>query len=95
MDKDLMNELFVEVSSAFQAELTKRILDFIKNTKKQKRWWRRFVRWLGSIKHLSCVCGPSGVGCRCDIPEPPPPPIHLLPVRCASRVATIREVSEV
>jgi hypothetical protein len=87
MNQDAMNELFVELSSTFQQEFSRRIIAFLKDERKQKRWWIRFRRWLGSIKHLTCICGPTGVGCQCERAEELPMPPHRLPVRQSMSLA--------
>jgi hypothetical protein len=81
MDDAMMNDVFVELSSTFQTEFVKKITAYIRDEKKQKRIWTRFKRWLGSIRHVSCLCGPTGVGCECDRDEPTPMPPQRLPVQ--------------
>jgi hypothetical protein len=80
-ENDAMNELFVELSETFQHEFSRRIIAFLKDEHKQKRWWVRLSRWLGSIRHLRCICGATGVGCECERPPPPAMPAQRLPVR--------------
>ena len=80
-ENDAMNQLFVELSENFQHEFTRRIIAFLKDEHKQKRWWVRLSRWLGSIRHLRCICGATGVGCECERPPPPAMPAQRLPVR--------------
>jgi hypothetical protein len=95
MNQASMNELFVEISSAFQDELTKRILDFIQDTKKHRKWWRRLIRWLNSIRRCHCACGSGGIEFYCERPPkvPLPIPVARLPVRSTSLARmTISEV---
>jgi len=85
-----LNSLFVELTETFQKELCERIKSFIRDDKKHRSLWNRFVRWLASIRRLNCICGASGVGCECERPPPQPLPPARLPVRAESPVRTLR-----
>ena len=81
MDNSAMSAMWVELTEAFHQELSARILSFIRDDKRQKRWWRRIVRWLGSIRKCHCICGSGGIGFDCERPETPPAiPSTRLPV---------------
>lgn len=68
---DGVEEMFVELGSAFQKELMSRMLAFIRDERKQRSVWTKMKRWLASIRKCRCVCGATGVGCSCERPPLP------------------------
>jgi len=96
MDSDAMTAMWVELSEAFQAEFTKRIIEFISFEKKNKRWWKRALKWLGSIRYFKCICGSSGIGFECERPKTPPPmPPQRLPVIASSSLSGFTQVTAI
>ena len=86
---------WVELSEQIQQEIMRSILALVKNERKRRSIWQKFLRLINKIRISKCMCGPGGVGCECEVA----PPSQLLPNRVrvrrspsGSRVETADEV---
>ena len=65
-----VDDLVVEMTHMWEEEFAHRTYAFIKDTKKHNTLWKQFIRWIGSIKRLHCLCTVEGSACECERPPP-------------------------
>lgn len=72
---------WVELSEQIQQEILSSILALVKNERKRRSLWNKFLRFVSRFKISKCFCGPGGVGCECEVKPPSP----ILPQRVRIR----------